>query len=68
MDEQYDNELEQDEAPGSAGVMTKAELVDEVARVVQLTKKQAETLKSPSGEMAPTGHAATHSLHSTQGL
>src|SRR3954453_21611759 len=26
------------------GVMTKAELVDEVARVVQLTKKQAETI------------------------
>ena len=29
---------------GKAGVMTKAELVDEVARVVQLTKKQAETI------------------------
>ncbi len=28
----------------NAGVMTKAELVDEVARVVQLTKKQAETI------------------------
>src|SRR5205809_5554085 len=27
-----------------AGVMTKAKLVDEVARVVQLTKKQAETI------------------------
>src|SRR2546425_11712234 len=27
-----------------AGVMTKAELVDEVARVVQLTKKQAVTI------------------------
>jgi integration host factor subunit beta len=27
-----------------AGVMTKAELVDEVARSVQLTKKQAETI------------------------
>src|SRR5207248_6892255 len=27
-----------------AGVMTKAELGDEVARVVQLTKKQAETI------------------------
>jgi integration host factor subunit beta len=26
------------------GVMTKAELVDEVARTVQLTKKQAETI------------------------
>ena len=26
------------------GVMTKAELVDEVARAVQLTKKQAETI------------------------
>ncbi len=31
------------EAP-KAGVMTKAELVDEVSRVVQLTKKQAETI------------------------
>jgi integration host factor subunit beta len=29
---------------GKAGVMTKAELVDEVARIVQLTKKQAETI------------------------
>ena len=29
---------------GATGVMTKAELVDEVARVVQLTKKQAETI------------------------
>ncbi|MGN6183158.1 MAG: integration host factor subunit beta [Thermoanaerobaculia bacterium] len=28
----------------TSGVMTKAELVDEVARVVQLTKKQAETI------------------------
>ncbi len=28
----------------AAGVMTKAVLVDEVARVVQLTKKQAETI------------------------
>src|SRR3954467_5715472 len=28
----------------NTGVMTKAELVDEVARVVQLTKKQAETI------------------------
>jgi len=32
------------ELEGKAGVMTKAELVDEVARVVQLTKKQAETI------------------------
>ena len=54
MDEQLDNdhepELEDDDEghdddghPG-VGVMTKAELVDEVARVVQLTKKQAETI------------------------
>jgi integration host factor subunit beta len=28
----------------NSGVMTKAELVDEVAKVVQLTKKQAETI------------------------
>ena len=40
----HDLDLEQDDAPGGAGVMTKAELVDEVARVVQLTKKQAETI------------------------
>ena len=33
-----------DTAGEKAGVMTKAELVDEVARVVQLTKKQAETI------------------------
>jgi integration host factor subunit beta len=31
-------------APSKPGVMTKAELVDEVAQVVQLTKKQAETI------------------------
>jgi integration host factor subunit beta len=30
--------------PSKPGVMTKAELVDEVAQVVQLTKKQAETI------------------------
>ena len=34
----------EEEIVGKAGVMTKAELVDEVARVVQLTKKQAETI------------------------
>lgn len=33
-----------DDATPKAGVMTKAELVDEVARSVQLTKKQAETI------------------------
>jgi len=32
------------ETAGGPGVMTKAELVDEVARVVGLTKKQAETI------------------------
>ena len=40
-------EQQQNEAAGDApkaGVMTKAELVDEVARSVQLTKKQAETI------------------------
>ena len=46
---ELDHEDEQDhEDDGmedvAAGVMTKAELVDEVARVVQLTKKQAETI------------------------
>src|SRR5204863_2762698 len=49
LDEQLDNdhELEPEVGEGTeakAGVMTKAELVDEVARVVQLTKKQAETI------------------------
>jgi integration host factor subunit beta len=48
LDEHIDNdselELEEEEARPGAGVMTKAELVDEVARVVQLTKKQAETI------------------------
>ena len=49
---EHDEDLElehDDDADGegvelNAGVMTKAELVDEVARVVQLTKKQAETI------------------------
>ncbi|HYO74908.1 MAG TPA: integration host factor subunit beta [Thermoanaerobaculia bacterium] len=51
MDENDDFDLEQDEHDDDAdtielnsGVMTKAELVDEVARVVQLTKKQAENI------------------------
>jgi integration host factor subunit beta len=35
---------EPERTESKAGVMTKAELVDEVARVVQLTKKQAETI------------------------
>ena len=34
----------EEEIADKAGVMTKAELVDEVARVVSLTKKQAETI------------------------
>ncbi|HUP44111.1 MAG TPA: integration host factor subunit beta [Thermoanaerobaculia bacterium] len=38
------NDLEENETSAKAGVMTKAELVDEVARVVQLTKKQAEMI------------------------
>ncbi|HYI09703.1 MAG TPA: integration host factor subunit beta [Thermoanaerobaculia bacterium] len=52
MDERDDLDLEHDderegEGEGielNTGVMTKAELVDEVAKVVQLTKKQAETI------------------------
>jgi integration host factor subunit beta len=45
LDEHDELDLEQGEAQAAAaGVMTKAELVDEVARVVQLTKKQAETI------------------------
>ena len=41
--EQQDD-FETNDRNAKAGVMTKAELVDEVARVVQLTKKQAETI------------------------
>ena len=41
LDHQHDEHAEERSTPG---VMTKAELVDEVARVVQLTKKQAETI------------------------
>lgn len=50
VDERDDLDLEHDEHDDdvledvAAGVMTKAELVDEVARAVQLTKKQAETI------------------------
>lgn len=48
LDLEHDEHDENHEDEGmedvSAGVMTKAELVDEVARVVQLTKKQAETI------------------------
>jgi len=39
-----DDDIQASEGDHKAGVMTKAELVDEVARVVQLTKKQAETI------------------------
>src|SRR5438128_12347815 len=39
-----DQQSSEPEPEAKAGVMTKAELVDEVARVVQLTKKQAETI------------------------
>jgi len=41
-DQEFDDLEHGEEA--KAGVMTKAELVDEVARVGQLTKKQAETI------------------------
>jgi integration host factor subunit beta len=34
----------ENEFTGKPGVMTKAELVDEVARTIQVTKKQAETI------------------------
>lgn len=45
LDLEHDEELDDhDMIELNAGVMTKAELVDEVARVVQLTKKQAETI------------------------
>ena len=42
LDLDRDDDAHEEDA--AAGVMTKAELVDEVARVVQLTKKQAETI------------------------
>ncbi len=41
---EHDDDAEGEGVELNAGVMTKAELVDEVARVVQLTKKQAETI------------------------
>ena len=48
MDEHDHDDLDLDDDAhaddAAAGVMTKAELVDEVARVVQLTKKQAEMI------------------------
>ena len=44
LDLEHDELDEQDELLDAAGVMTKAELVDEVARVVQVTKKQAEAI------------------------
>ena len=47
LDLEHDDDSEEGDGEGvelNAGVMTKAELVDEVARVVQLTKKQAETI------------------------
>jgi integration host factor subunit beta len=43
-DAHEDDTLDEGNGADAAGVMTKAELVDEVARVVQLTKKQAETI------------------------
>lgn len=39
-----DSDLPEQDSENKTGVMTKAELVDEVAGVVQLTKKQAETI------------------------
>ncbi|HEY2829890.1 MAG TPA: integration host factor subunit beta [Thermoanaerobaculia bacterium] len=39
-----DSDLQEKDSDGKTGVMTKAELVDEVASAVQLTKKQAETI------------------------
>lgn len=44
MERQSDIEHHEAEESPKPGVMTKAELVDEVARTVQLTKKQAETI------------------------
>jgi integration host factor subunit beta len=44
MEVALDPQTEFESNDGKMGVMTKAELVDEVARVVSLTKKQAETI------------------------
>jgi integration host factor subunit beta len=44
LDLEHDDDADGEGVELNAGVMTKAELVDEVARVVQLTKKQAETI------------------------
>ncbi len=41
---EQEREPETSEFGGKPGVMTKAELVDEVARTIQVTKKQAETI------------------------
>ena len=41
---EQEREAETSEFAGKPGVMTKAELVDEVARTIQVTKKQAETI------------------------
>src|SRR2546428_13893079 len=43
-EDSLDYQSESERAESKAGLMTKAALVDEVARVVQLTKKQAETI------------------------
>ena len=43
-DDQDEHEDDADMVELNSGVMTKAELVDEVAHVVGLTKKQAETI------------------------
>jgi integration host factor subunit beta len=42
--QEHELDLETGDAAPGAGVMTKAELVDEVSRVVQVTKKQAEMI------------------------
>ena len=41
---EQEREAETSGTAGKPGVMTKAELVDEVARTIQVTKKQAETI------------------------
>ncbi len=41
---EQERETDTSEFGGKPGVMTKAELVDEVARTIQVTKKQAETI------------------------
>ena len=55
-----------------AGVLAVGHLLDPIGEAAHelpvVMGVAGREVKIPSGEMAPTGHAATHSLHSRQGL